>query len=173
MDKLEPSVIQEYLRALSAALHEHVELLIGGSAALILQDKLSRATEDIDIVDEVPAVIREQHRLLAELERRYGLHLGHFQSHYLPSDWEKRLHGLEPIGRLQVRVLDVHDVFLSKLFSRREKDRDDLRDLAAQLEKSEIERRLRDHAGALRGDDQLHQNAKDNWYILYGEAFPT
>src|SRR5438552_3985685 len=83
------------------------------SAALILQGYLSRATDDIDVVDEVPAEIRSLHALLQDLRKRYGFHLAHFQSHYLPTGWEQRLHSLEPFGNLQIHLVDIYDVFLS------------------------------------------------------------
>ena len=41
--------------------------------------------------------------------------------------WLDRVHSLAPFGRLQVYLVDRYDVFISKLFSIREKDRDDVR----------------------------------------------
>lgn len=173
MDKLEPAVIRQYLRELSRHVHQPLRIRVGGSGALILAELLERGTEDLDIVDEVPVALRGQHALLHDFKKRYGLYLAHFQSHYLPRGWEARVHSLEPFGPLQVDFVDAYDVFLSKLFSRREKDRDDLRVLAPQLARNEIERRLRDHCGELAADAALRQNAVDNWFILYGDALPT
>jgi hypothetical protein len=146
---------------------------IGGSAALIVAGKLSRATEDVDVVDEVPAEIRTRYDLLERLAARYGLHIAHFQSHYLPTGWADRVRSLGRLGQLEVYLVDEYDVFLSKLFSRREKDRDDLRLLAPLLDRQTVIARLRDTTGPLRSDECLRQAAADNWYILFGEPLPT
>jgi hypothetical protein len=147
-------------------------MYVGGSAALILPGYLSRQTEDIDAVDEVPAEIRSQHKVLQELADRYGLHLAHFQRHYLPMRWEQRVHSRPPYGLLQVYLLDVYDVFLSKLFSARTKDQDDLRALAPQLDKAILAQRLHDTTGSMLAAETLRQRAEKNWYILYGESLP-
>ena len=70
------------------------------------------------------------------------------QSHYFPSGWQNRAHSLEPFGRLQVLLVDVYDVFLSKLFSARIKDLEDLLVLAPQLDKDDLVEKLKDHAAA-------------------------
>jgi hypothetical protein len=74
---------------------------------------------------------------------------------------------------MEVHIVDVYDVFLSKLFSAREKDLDDLRELKPQLEKDTLEQRLRTATAGLRTDAKLRRHAEENWYILYGEPFPT
>jgi hypothetical protein len=173
VDKTTPEGIREYLRELGQVLHRPLKVFIAGSGALILQNHLQRPTEDIDIVDEVPAELRSQQKLLDDLEQRFGLHLGHVQSHYFPSGWQNRVHSQAPLGRLEVYLLDVHDIFLSKLFSQRERDRDDLRALARQLDKTVLERKLRETARAFLADKYLRPHAEHNWYILYGEALPT
>jgi hypothetical protein len=173
MDKTDPEVVRQLFRELGAHLHRSTRLAVGGSIALILPGQLARATEDIDVVNEVPDEIRSQHKLLDDLRKRFGLKLTHFQSHYLPSGWEKRLHGLEPFGQLQVYLVDAIDVFLSKLFSKRTKDLDDLRALAPQLDKETIVQRLRETSEALMADDSLRQCAEKNWYIVYGEPLPS
>jgi hypothetical protein len=173
MDKTDPEVVRQLFREVGSHLHQSTRLSVGGSIAVILPGLLARATEDIDVVNEVPGEIRSQHKLLEELRKRFGLHLTHFQSHYLPSGWEKRVHGMEPFGRLQVYLVDPIDVFLSKLFSKRTKDLDDLRALAPQLDKETIVQRLRDTTGDLRSDDSLRQCGEKNWYIVYGEPLPS
>jgi hypothetical protein len=173
MEKTDPEVVRQLFRELGTHLHRAIRLSVGGSIALILPGQLARATEDIDVVDEVPGEIRSQHKLLDDLRIRFGLQLTHFQSHYLPSGWEKRVHGLEPFGQLQVYLVDPIDVFLSKLFSKRTKDLDDLRALAPQLDKPTIVQRLRETTAALRADDSLRQCGEKNWYIVYGEPLPS
>jgi hypothetical protein len=162
--------IQAFLRDLGTRVHQPTSLTIGGSGALILQTDMVRATEDIDVVDEVPEAIRELHGDRQELQRLHGLHLAHFQSHYLPKGWEARVHTLGSFGRLQVSVVDVQDVFLSKLFSAREKDVADLRALYPHLDRDTLERRLRDSCTALLDEAHLRANAERNWYVLTGES---
>jgi hypothetical protein len=173
MEKTEPETIRQYLRELGTHLNRPARLLLGGSAALILPGRLSRATDDIDVVDEVPSEIRALHSLLDQLKQRFGLRLAHFQSHYLPAGWDQRLHSLGAFGQLHVFLVDVYDVVLSKLFSAREKDRDDLRILLPQLSKESIVQRLQESAAALMGDAAMRQKAEKNWYILFGESLPT
>ena len=108
-----------------------------------------------------------------DLAARYGLNLTHFQRHYLPSGWEHRLHYHDTYGELQVYLVDVYDVFLSKLFSQRDKDRADLRLLLPSLERETIVRRLREHCAGLLAEERLRQAAEHNWYILTGETLPV
>lgn len=131
-----------------------------------------RRTEDIDLVDELPAEIRSQHALLDRLEARYGLHLTHFQSHYLPDGWNQRLVSLGRFGSAQVFIVDPCDVYVSKLFSRREKDRDDLRAITPLLDKQVVIARLADSTHRLRREPSLADAARENWYILFGEPLP-
>jgi hypothetical protein len=173
MEKTDPAVIAGFLRELGTQTTAPVTLQIGGSAALIMERCLSRHTDDIDVVDEIPSPIRTQHDLLETLRKRFGLTLTHFQSHYLPSGWEQRLHSLGSFGALQVFTVDPLDIFAGKLFSKRIKDRDDLRMLARELDKDTIARRVKDTTQALQADPSLRAQAEQNWYIVYGEPLPT
>jgi len=173
VDITRPETIRQFFRDLGSRSHRPVQMHVGGSIALILPGYLKRRTEDIDVVDEVPAEFRSQHKVLRELRDRYNLQLTHFQSHYLPAGWERRLHTLEPFGALQVSLVDAGDVFLSKLSSKRTKDLDDLRALAPQLNKETLVTRLRETAASLLTSESLHEQATQNWYIVYGESLPT
>jgi hypothetical protein len=172
MDKTDPEVIEQLLRQLGTSIHRTARVVIGGSASLILQGFLSRQTEDIYVVDELPQEIRNEHRLLDRLKGDYGLYLAHFQSHYLPRGWENRVHTLGAFGQLQVALVDVYDVFLSKLFSGRDKDLNDLRLLAPQLDRETLVRKLKETTAPFRADEALLKRAQDNWYILFGEPLP-
>jgi hypothetical protein len=172
MEPTRPEAIRQMFRELGGRLHQTVRMSVGGSGALILKGYLSRRTQDVDVVDEVPKDIRALGRFLEGVEQKYRLKLAHFQSHYLPSGWERRTHSLEPFGLLQVSVVDVYDVFLSKLFSIREKDKDDLRELLPQLDKETLARKLRDTTGPMLALEEMRKRAEQNWYILYGEALP-
>ena len=173
MEKTDPEIVKTYLRELGSRISKSATLEIGGSIALILAGYLSRSTEDVDIIDEVPQTIREQIDLLSELESRYGLVLTHFQSHYLPSGWNERLHDLGSFGSISVRAVDVYDAFVGKLFSSRTKDLDDLRAISARIDKAILVDRFSTTAKTLRSDSHLQEAATKNWYILFGEELPS
>jgi hypothetical protein len=173
MDTTKPGTIHQFLRELGAHVAQSTRLQIGGSGALILAGSLSRRTDDLDVVDEVPPEIRAQHDLLNDLAARYGLRLAHFQSHYLPDGWASRLKPMGQFGRLEVFVIDPCDIFVGKLFSARTKDRDDLRVLATQFDKGQVADRVRSSATALLREPELAQNARRNWYIVFGEELPS
>jgi hypothetical protein len=172
MKKTGPEHVRQFLREIGMTLHQPVRIDVGGAIALILSGHLSRHTEDVDIVGDVPAEIRTKHALLEALHKRYGLEVGHVQTHYFPAGWEQRIHSLGSFGKLQVYLLDVYDVFLSKLFSKREKDRDDLRVVKPQLEKETLVRKLRETAGGFLAVPELKEHAEANWQILFGEGLP-
>ncbi|MCA9775261.1 MAG: hypothetical protein KC800_01035 [Candidatus Eremiobacteraeota bacterium] len=163
--------IEQYLRELGTRLQTPASVVIGGSSALILQDLLSRATEDIDVVDEVPLSLREMHEWRAGARTRYGLYIAHFQSRYLPTNWEERLNSSGRLGKLEVFLIDPVDIFVGKLFSRREKDLDDLRVLGQLLERAKIDDRL-EFARALSSDETRRSVAEENYYIVFGDSFP-
>jgi hypothetical protein len=168
-----PETIRQFLRELGNELHQPTRIFLGGSGALILDECLSRQTQDLDVVDELPEGIRSLHRKLDELTRRYRLQIAHFQSHYLPKGWEQRVHSLEPFGRLQVLLVDRYDIFLSKLFSGRAKDRDDLRALMPQLDKQVLVRRLQETTARWRAEESMLKHAQKNWQIVFGEELPS
>ena len=166
-----PETVEQYLRELGSLVSEPTRLVVGGAIALILQGYLTRRTEDIDVPDEVGTAIRSRREPLERLAERYGLRIAHFQSHYLPAGWQNRLLWQGDFGRLNVYVVDPYDLFVGKLCSRRDKDRDDVRVLARRLEKRKIIERL-GGADNLLGDAALKQAAEENWYIVYGESLP-
>lgn len=83
--------ILSFLREISLKLTVDTKIVIEGSSSLILDHLLQRATQDVDLVDEIPLALRELHSEMARAEGIYQLHLAHFQSHYLPATWEARL----------------------------------------------------------------------------------
>jgi hypothetical protein len=172
MDAITPRTVEQYLRELGSHLRRPAAIVVGGAIALILARKISRATSDIDVVDEVPAELREQHELLNSLAARYGLRLTHFQSHYLPAGWRGRLQSAGRFGELDVRLVDVYDLFVGKVFSRREKDLDDLRVLLPQLDLQRIIERVQGTTSFLRSDARSAEAAERNWYVLTGEPLP-
>lgn len=172
VDATKPETILRFLRELSEDLHSPTRLIIGGSIALILSGHLLRKTDDVDVVDEVPEALRTRHQLLAELEDDYGLKLTHFQSHYLPEGWDGRIHSVGTFGALQVFAVDAYDIFMTKLFSVRRKDREDLRSLLSHLDRVMIEERLRTSTAAFKTEAKLWEAAEKNWYVLFGQKLP-
>jgi Nucleotidyltransferase of unknown function (DUF6036) len=172
VDKTDPETVIELLRELGVSLSKPVRLAVGGSAALILRGLISRFTTDIDVVDEVPSELRSQHGLLKKLRSNYHLQVTHFGSHYLPSSWDQRLQFFQQFGHMRVELVDPYDIFLGKLFSKRDKDFNDLRALKPQLDKAKLAERLKETTAALQRDPELLSLAKKNWYILFGEDFP-
>jgi hypothetical protein len=173
MEPVRPEVVRQYLRDIGQRVTHSTRIHIGGSIALILTGVLSRSTEDIDVVDELPREIREQYDLLDRLTDEYGLRLTHFQSHYLPSGWADRVTSLGRFGRLDVFLIDPLDIFVGKLFGARTKDLSDLRALLPQLDKAKIAERLQSSGGALLQEAKLAEDARKNWYVLFGEALPA
>lgn len=162
-----------FFRELGTESAEPARLEVGGSSALILRDLLRRGTDDIYVVNEVPASLRSQHELLNRLADRHGLLLTHFQSHYLPDGYQSRLHFLGRLRSVDVYLVDPLDILVGKLFSRREKDLDDLRMLKPTFEIEEITDRVKTSGGSLLSDIQFRSNAERNWYILFGDSLPV
>jgi hypothetical protein len=173
MDTTKKQTVLAFLRELGTSCRREARIEIGGAIALILAAAIDRRTQDINIVDEVPAPIRNEHDLLDKLAKRYRLQLAHFQSHYLPDGWRQRLHGVGQFGKLEVFAVDSTDIFVGKLFSAREKDRDDLRAMATKLDKGQIESRYLQSAKSFRAGPKLAEHATNNWYILFGEPLPV
>jgi hypothetical protein len=172
MDKTDPKTIRQFLEHLGERLQKPLRIYVARSVALILPGYVSRHTDDIDIIDEVPAEIRNNHTLIDQLQTSYGLEFGHVQRHYFPSGWENRIHSMTPFGKLEVFLLDVYDVFLSKLFSVRLKDMEDMRVVAPQLDKSTLAEKLKNDCQDFLATPRLLKMAQNNWKILFGEDLP-
>lgn len=159
------------LEQLGRELRRPASVIIGGSSALLLSDLIHRTTEDIDVVDELPEAVRAEHDLLDRLATRYGVRLAHFQSHYLPDGWNARTRSFRTIGKLTIRLVDPLDILAGKLFSRREKDFDDLLVAWDRLPDSD-KNRLRDriaHTTRNLRSGALTAVATDRWAILTRE----
>lgn len=161
--------ILRFLRDVGRSLNEDTQIVIGGSSSLILDHLLQRSTEDVDLVDEVPAALRNLGEELLSAQRVHRLHLAHFQSHYLPDGWDNRLCSLGKLSRLSVYRVDSLDVFVGKLFSKREKDRQDINFLVQAFTRQQVRERLMGAGSRLLAEADLRSNAEQNWYVLYGE----
>ena len=169
MEPTEPQTIHEMLEELGRRLREPAVISVGGSASLLMRNLLQRQTDDIDIVDELPPPIRTNHELVDGLTRRYGLRLAHFQSHYLPSGWENRPTSLGRMGRLDVFLVDAIDVLAGKVFSRREKDLDDLRAVRPHIDFDTLRERVATCCEAFKQEARSREAGELNWGVLTGE----
>jgi uncharacterized nucleotidyltransferase DUF6036 len=169
MPHLSPMTIRQFLRELGSAIAQPATITMGGAASLVLRGLLSRATEDVDVVDELPAEIRDEHEILKQLSARYGLRMTHFQSHYLPQGWEARTIDFGTFGKIQVRLVDALDIIAGKVYSARPKDLDDFRVLSLNLNKEELRQRVLQGSSSLVSSDQNRRQAITNWYIVYGD----
>lgn len=164
--------ILSFLREISLGLTVETRIAIGGSSALILDHLLQRATQDVDLVDEIPEAIRLLRPELERAEGIYNLHLAHFQSHYLPEGWERRWVSMPPLRKLQIFRVASLDVYVGKLFSRREKDVRDLVALRPAFPQNAVQEHVTAHGAKLLAEPGLRSQFQDNWYVLYGEDFP-
>lgn len=173
VDAIDPAKIQRFFYDLGTQISAPATLRVGGSTALILQLGYRRATEDIDAVDELPEAIRADHALLNTLRLRYGLRLAHFQGHYLPDGWESRLRDRGTFGRLHVLLVDPLDVLGSKLASGRDRDLNDLLELAPGLDREALRAHVVGPCARLLADPARRAHAERNWYVLFGEPLPV
>jgi Nucleotidyltransferase of unknown function (DUF6036) len=172
MDKLPPEKVRQFFEYLGQRIRMDLKIYVAGSIALILTDHLQRHTEDVDIVDEIPEEIRDNHELMNALPELFKLELGHVQSHYLPSGWIDRVHYFDDFDRLRVYLLDVYDVFLSKLFSARVKDMSDLLVLAPQLDKEMLVEKLKTTCRSFLTVPGELEKAQKNWRVLFLDDLP-
>lgn len=169
-----PETILQLFREAGRRIRDRASITVGGSAALMLDAILTRETEDIDLVDEVPAPLRADPALMHELTDRYNLSLTHFQSHYLPDGWNGRTKSLGQFDNLTVRVVDTLDLLAGKLFSSRTKDLDDLRVALPLIGKTALAAHVARNCANFVRDEKSKRAGESNWYILTGEqALPS
>jgi Nucleotidyltransferase of unknown function (DUF6036) len=87
--------------------------------------------------------------------------------------WRNRIHSLDLFGDVLVYLVDPYDVVLSKIYSAREKDRDDLRAVVPQLDKDTLLRKLKETTQSMLAAPDLRTKAENNWKILFGEPLPS
>jgi hypothetical protein len=164
--------IRQIFSMLGQGVRDRIEVYIAGSIPTMIQGLTVRPTDDIDIVNEVPAEIRKQTEILKKIRSEYGLTLGHVQSHYLPANWHQRRRSLGDFGGLHVYLVDVVDIFVSKLSSKHEKHKQDLRVLAKSLDKEDIKGRLFGDGKPFLDDPFLRPQIESNWQFVFQEPFP-
>ena len=168
VEPVTPDLILTMLRELGNKLRRPASINVGGSCSLILAEVLSRPTNDVDVVNELPDVIRNDHELVNFIADKYNLRPTHFASHYLPDNWEFRTRSLGRLGRLDVKVVDPIDVIAGKFFSKRQKDGKDLLAVWPRVDHDVLRDRLEFNTADLRKEQRLLDAARHNWYIFTG-----
>jgi hypothetical protein len=169
VDSIGETQIKQIFTLLGQNVHRRLEVYVAGSIPTLIAGLTARPTEDIDFVDEVPEAIRKQRSVLRKIQTDYGLNLGHVQAHYLPTGWENRRQFLGDFGGLRVYLVDPYDIFVSKLSSKKEKHKDDLRVLALKLDKDTTRRRLFRDGRAFLDDPRQRSQIEANWQFIYQE----
>jgi hypothetical protein len=173
VDSIDSTQLRQIFESLGRNVHGRIEIHIAGSVPTLIKGLTARPTDDIDLVDEVPAEIRRQRDVLRQIEDEFGLRLGHVQSHYLPPHWRDRRDWLGDFGGLRVYLLDEYDIFVSKLSSQQKKHQLDLRVLALKLDKEKAKDRLLTDGRAFLDDPELRPQIEENWRFIFQEPlFP-
>jgi hypothetical protein len=165
--------LEQVFELLARNISKRTEVCLAGSIPTLMTDLTARPTDDIDFIDEIPESIREQRGMLIQIARKYGLTLGHVQSHYLPKNWEARRQLFGTYGNLLVYVADEYDIFVSKLSSKLEKHQDDLRVMSNQLNKEIIKERLQGDGKAFLENSFDRPTIESNWEFIYREPLVT
>jgi len=166
---IKSDLIERIFELLGRGVPERVEVHIAGSVPTLIKGLTFRPTQDIDIVNEVPAEIRRQKDVLRTIVDSYGLSLGHVQSHYLPANWQNRRHYFGEFGGLRVYMVDEYDIFVSKLSSKQAKHKQDLEVLAGKLDKELIKRRLKEDGKVFLTNSFLRPQIEENWRFIFRE----
>ena len=161
--------VKQIFDLLGRGVHERIEVNIAGSIPTLIQGMTARPTADIDFVNEVPLEIRRQRAVVKTIENDYGLKLTHVKSHYLPTHWEQRRHFLGDFGGLRVYLVDEYDIFVSKLSSKREKHKDDVRVLARVLDKQTAQHRLLTDGKVFLDEPSIRPQIEETWRFIYQE----
>jgi hypothetical protein len=173
VDSIDATQLRQIFELLGRNIHGRIEIHIAGSIPTLIKGLTARPTDDIDLVDEVPAEIRRQRAVLRQIEDEFGLKVGHVQSHYLPPHWRDRRHWLGDFGGLRVYLLDEYDIFVSKLSSKQKKHQLDLRVLALKLDKEMARQRLLGDGHIFLDDPKLRPQIEENWRFIFQEPlFP-
>lgn len=131
---MDAGALRAALHAFARTLREPVELVLGGSAALVLAGELHRQTADSDVVQSVPDLGQLQEQIRATETSEHlppGWLNGSIQSyvHVLPPDFRTRCVALPPFvapKRLRVLLVSRRDVIVMKVYAQRARDLDDL-----------------------------------------------
>lgn len=134
---MDANALRTALTSFSKTVREPVELVLGGSAALVLVGHLHRQTADSDVVASNPDLGRLQNAIRSVEESDQlppGWLNGSIQSytHVLPPDYRQRCLPFPPfVAPHPMRVLLVsrRDILVMKFYAQRARDIDDIEQL--------------------------------------------
>jgi hypothetical protein len=95
------------------------------------------------------------------------------ESRCLPTHCERRRRYLGDFGGLRVYLVHEYDIFVSKLSSKREKHKQDIRVLAGVLDKATALRRLFKDGKAFLDEPSIRPLIEENWRFIYQEPLRT
>ncbi len=173
VDSIDSPQVRQIFDLLGRGIHGPLEVHIAGSIPTLIKGLTSRPTADIRFANEVPTEIRRQRGVLRKIEEQYGLTLGHVQAHDLAANWEGRRQWLGDFGGLRVYVVDEYDIFVSKLSSKKEKHRLDLRVLALKLDRDTAKHRLLTDGRTFLDDPKQKPQIEENWRFIFQEPLAS
>lgn len=137
--KRPPEPWDSFLKELDAAVDTPVRLDCIGGFVVTQFYGLDRPTADVDVIELAPRESAETLMALAlrggPLSRKYLIYIDRVAVAAVPENYEERLVEMFPgsYEHLRLMALDPYDLALSKLERNGQKDRDDVRFLAASV----------------------------------------
>jgi hypothetical protein len=174
-----PDNLRRDLLALLKRLDEHLtpgqtaELYLGGGAAILLAYNGKLATVDVDFIGEESGLLLELSQFAAkgsETHRLTKLYLDIVPPGMFPADlgWRNRTIPVSPpeLHRLKIRVLEIHDLVISKLKRFAGKDRQDIRGLCGRPELNVQTLRARYREARLLSDYDERERLDQNFNVV-------
>ena len=155
-----PSNLQVFLQELDKHVSNKADFLVGGAGALLLAYDPAVATQDIDFIGEKTEVLRKLSDVAgkdSEIHRLTDYYVDIVPPGWFPNapGWHERAVPVDVPGlrHINLRVLELHDLILSKLKRFGSGDRQDIRslcdrdelDIRTLRERYEQARQLYDH----------------------------
>ena len=127
---------QSFLHDLDALLHGITELHCLGGFVIVESYDFTRVTADLDVVDVRgidPGQLADLAGRGSELHRRHKVYLDIVTVASVPENYEQRLRDLlsGEFKNLRLKAFERHDLVLSKLARNLDRDREDVKRLAA------------------------------------------
>ena len=109
-------------------------LYVGGGAALLLAYEGQLATEDVDVIGVKEQLLKKLYQLAgkgSDIHRETGYYLDVVPPGKFPQEWgwkgRAKADGLPGVAHIEIRVLELHDLILSKLKRFAGKDQEDIK----------------------------------------------
>ncbi len=174
-----PDSLRPDLLAFLKRLDEHLtsgrkaELYLGGGAAILLAYNGKLATVDVDFIGEESGLLLELSQFAAkgsETHRLTKLYLDIVPPGMFPSDlgWRNRTIPVSApeLQHLNIRVLEIHDLVISKLKRFAGKDRQDVRGLCGRSELNVQTLRARYREARLPSDYHERERMDQNFNVV-------